>query len=63
MSHVVGSGRQDKEKGDWVRRTQRRTGRAVLLALIHVVFVLARRRRLEGLAINKIELQEGRDRP
>lgn len=33
-----------------------RTGRAMFLALIHVILVLARQGRLEAFALNKVEL-------
>jgi hypothetical protein len=47
-----------RERREWATRT----GIAVLLALMYVVLVLARRRRLEALTIHEIELQEGKEK-
>jgi hypothetical protein len=43
------------------RESERRTGRAVLLALIDGILVLAGRRRFEALAIDEVKVRKVRD--
>ena len=44
------------------RSSERRTGGAVLLALIDVILVLASRRRFEAIAIDGVKLRKVRER-
>ena len=56
MSNVFGLQETGHEK-------EGHTGRAVLLALIHVIFVLASRGRFEALAIGSLKLRKVRTCP